>query len=290
MTKLLGLFAIALALPAAAIAQRRGNDGQNQDRGQRGSGNVRAESHGNVGNGGGRSVERHQQQGYSARPGYQDRSGGRSEQRAESRNNSGGNYNSGGNRGERAQPSYGNQRAQPSYGNQRTQSSYGDQRSQSTYRTDRGYSSNDRSNHNDDRDGRNRGNYNRGNYNRGNYNRGNYDRGNYDRGNYDRGNYNRGNYGYRGSPSYSVGYGYRGGFSHDYIGPRHVWRLEGGGRDRFFFRGFYFRVVSYDYAYADDWYWDRDNVIIYDDPDNSGCYLAFNTRLGTYLHVTFDGD
>jgi hypothetical protein len=29
-------------------------------------------------------------------------------------------------------------------------------------------------------------------------------------------------------------------------------------------------------------------VIIYDDPDNSGCYLAFNTRLGTYLHVTFD--
>ena len=79
------------------------------------------------------------------------------------------------------------------------------------------------------------------------------------------------------------------GFSHDYIGPRHVWRLEGGSRDRFFFRGFYFRVAAYDYRYADDWYWDRDNVIIYNDPDNSGCYLAFNTRLGTYLHVSFDG-
>ena len=87
-----------------------------------------------------------------------------------------------------------------------------------------------------------------------------------------------------------MGYGWRGGFSHDYIGPRHVWRLEGGGRDRFFFRGFYFRVAAYDYPYADDWYWDRDNVIIYDDPDNSGCYLAFNTRLGTYLHVTFEGN
>jgi hypothetical protein len=86
-----------------------------------------------------------------------------------------------------------------------------------------------------------------------------------------------------------VGYGFRGGFSRDYIGPRHVWRLEGGGRDRFFFRGFYFRVAAYDYPYADGWYWDRDNIIIYDDPDDAGCYLAFNTRLGTYLHVTFDG-
>ena len=102
--------------------------------------------------------------------------------------------------------------------------------------------------------------------------------------------YYRGDRGYRPSPSYRGGYGFRGGFSHDYIGPRHVWRLEGGGRDRFFFRGFYFRVAAYDYPYADGWYWDRDNVIIYDDPDNSGCYLAFNTRLGTYLHVTFDGN
>ncbi len=279
MTKLLGLFAIALTLPAAAMAQRRGNDGRNQDSGQHGSGNVRAESRGNGGNGGGRSVERHQQQGYSARPGYQDRSGGRSEQRSESRNNSGGNYNSSGNyhssgnRGERMQPSYGNQRAQPWNGNQR---------SQTTYHTDRSYSSNDRSYRNNERDDR-------GGHYRGNYNRGNYNRGSYDRGYYDGGYYDGGYYGYRDSPSYSISYGFRGGFSHDYIGPRHVWRLEGGGRDRFFFRGFYFRVDSYDYAYADDWYWDRDNVIIYDDPDTVGCYLAFNTRLGTYLHVTFDG-
>ena len=52
---------------------------------------------------------------------------------------------------------------------------------------------------------------------------------------------------YRSSPSYRVGYGWHGGFSHDYIGPRHVWRLEGGDRDRFYFRGFYFRVAVYDY-------------------------------------------
>ena len=95
---------------------------------------------------------------------------------------------------------------------------------------------------------------------------------------------------YHSSPGYRVGYGWRGGFSRDYIGPRHVWRLEGGNRDRFFFRGFYFSVAAYDYPYAADWYWDRDNIIIYDDPDNAGCYLAFNVRLGRYLHVTYIGN
>jgi len=231
MTKLLGLFAIALTLPAAALAQRRGNDGQqqdrghqdrghqdrghqdrghqdrgHQDRGQRSSGTARAESHGDRGDRG-RSYEHGSQQRYDSRPVYRDRSGNRPAQRVETRVDT--RYNSGYNRNDHGQPAY---------------------------RADRA-----------DRD-------------------------------------------YRSSPEYRVGYGSRGGFSHDYIGPRHVWRLEGGGRDRFFFRGFYFRVAAYDYAYADGWYWDRDNVIIYDDPDNSGCYLAYNTRLGTYLHVTFDGN
>lgn len=96
--------------------------------------------------------------------------------------------------------------------------------------------------------------------------------------------------GYRVQPGYRVGYGWRGGFSRDYIGPHHVWRLEGGARDRFFFRGFYFQVAAYDYPNANGWYWDRDNIIIYDDPDNAGCYLAFNVRLGTYLHVTYIGN
>lgn len=95
---------------------------------------------------------------------------------------------------------------------------------------------------------------------------------------------------YRVRPGYRVGYGWHGGFSPDYIGSRHVWRLEGGGLDRFFFNGFYFRVSAYDYPNARGWYWDRDNIIIYDDPDNAGCYLAFNVRLGTYLHVTYIGN
>jgi len=49
-------------------------------------------------------------------------------------------------------------------------------------------------------------------------------------------------------------------------------------------------VAAYDYPNARGWYWDRDNIIIYDDPDNAGCYLAFNVRLGTYLHVTYIGN
>jgi hypothetical protein len=236
MTKLLGLFAIALTLPAAALAQRRGNDGQHQERGNRGSNSGHVESRGDRGNRTehGRSNDRSEHRDYGSRPEYRNRSyDNRSTQRVETRVDV--RNNAGWGRGSNGQPSY----RMDQHGNR------GNDRPDRNvhYRDDRDY---------------------------------------------------RGNRSYRPLPTYRGGYrgsyGYRGGFSHDYIGPRHVWRLEGGGRDRFFFRGFYFRVAAYDYRYADDWYWDRDNVIIYDDPDNSGCYLAFNTRLGTYLHVTFDGN
>jgi hypothetical protein len=75
------------------------------------------------------------------------------------------------------------------------------------------------------------------------------------------------------------------------VGHGHPYRLAGWDPEnrRFRLRRFSFAVAAADLPWVSDWSWNDDDIVLYDDPDHAGWYLAYNARLGTFVHVQYAG-